>query len=282
MKREAALRRVNRPATTPRIVALESNRQRRARLLDAVHGRGEIRFTDTPRELMGLLREASYTIDIVVLQCIDVDLTDIARAVREIASSRPETALIAYCRPGSQFSIDIGSLARAGVHTFIFSGIDDSGIALRNVFDIARRQTAGEFVASQLLPLIPASLHAIVEILLAWPEVVNSLSTLAKTLGVHRRTISNWCSVEGFLAPHEFIVWVRLALVAQLLSTTGCTVESIANDLGFASGTALRNMMKRYVGIPATEVRNRGGIAHVRAELVTRLAHEKKSRLHRV
>jgi transcriptional regulator GlxA family with amidase domain len=74
--------------------------------------------------------------------------------------------------------------------------------------------------------------------------------------------------------PQELLAWCRLSVVAELLSTTPRTIESIALQLDFPSDTALRNMMKRYTGLRATDVRTRGGIRCVMdalaIDLVTR------------
>jgi methylphosphotriester-DNA--protein-cysteine methyltransferase len=54
------------------------------------------------------------------------------------------------------------------------------------------------------------------------------------------------------------MTWARLALVGFFLDNTGCTIETIAAELSFASDTALRNTIKRYVGRRATEIRQTG------------------------
>jgi hypothetical protein len=69
-----------------------------------------------------------------------------------------------------------------------------------------------------------------------------------------------------------------LALVAHLLETTGCTIETIANELAFPSDTALRNTMKRYTGRRAGDIRCAGGMACVIAALVERLHEEVPTR----
>jgi len=48
-------------------------------------------------------------------------------------------------------------------------------------------------------------------------------------------------------------------MAARLLEDPGRTIEQVALKLDFASGTALRNMFKRYTGLRTTEVRENGG-----------------------
>jgi transcriptional regulator GlxA family with amidase domain len=172
-------------------------------------------------------------------------------------------AIVAVCQAGSQYSTDIRALAAAGVHQFVFAGIDDTGVALRAVLDAARQQCAGEWVMRHLEPLVPAELHPLMGAALARPNVVTTVTALADALGVHRKTLFNRCERANFLPPAELLTWVRLALVAHLLETTGCTVEAMAIELSFPSDTALRNALKRYTGNRASHIRAHGGLACV-------------------
>jgi transcriptional regulator GlxA family with amidase domain len=100
---------------------------------------------------------------------------------------------------------------------------------------------------------------------------VTNVPTLATALRVHRKTLFNRCERAGFLSPAELVAWSRLALVAHLLETTGCSVETIALDLSYPSDTSLRNALKRYTGHRASEIRERGGVDTVVRALRRRL-----------
>jgi AraC-like DNA-binding protein len=191
--------------------------------------------------------------------------------VRDIARERPRTAIIAYLNAGADRSRDIRALAAAGVHQFLFAGIDDSRVTLRAIVNAARLQCAADWVMRQLARLVPAKLHPLIEMALAHPETITSVSALADAMGVRRRTLFNWCVRSSYLSPEELLVWARLALVGYYLETTGCTVEAIALELGFPSDTALRNTIKRYTGDRATELRTAGGLSAVLAALERRL-----------
>jgi methylphosphotriester-DNA--protein-cysteine methyltransferase len=107
--------------------------------------------------------------------------------------------------------------------------------------------------------------------MLAHPERVTTVPALATELGVHRKTLFNWCERAEFLPPAELLAWVRLALVAYHLESTGCTVEKIAIELAYPSDTTLRNTIKRYTGLRASEIRKNGGITRVIDALQHRL-----------
>lgn len=56
-----------------------------------------------------------------------------------------------------------------------------------------------------------------------------------------------------------------------MLETTGCTIERIAIDLGYASDTALRNTIKRYTGQRASQIRDAGGVGQIIRALEDRI-----------
>jgi len=274
MRGEAALQSVPSFALgASSVIACETDPQQRARLTDALRGRSRVQFVQSFDQLLQILRTNTDTVDIVVLPSRDTTGSDAIRVIREIAVERPRVAIVGYCRAGAQYSTDIRALAAAGVHQFVFAGIDDTGVAFRAVLDAARRQCAAECVMEALGAVVPATLHPMIEAALAKPHSVTSVPTLAGALGIHRKTLFNRCERSAFLPPAELLTWARLALVAHILETTGCTIETIANDLAFASDTALRNTMKRYTGLRAGEIRSNGGLVCVIAALVERI-HE--------
>jgi AraC-like DNA-binding protein len=235
-------------------------------------------FVESFDQLLQVLRVTTDTVDAVVLPSRDATGSDAIRTIRQIAVERPRVAIVGYCQAGAQYSTDIRALAAAGVHQFVFAGIDDTGVAFRAVVDDARRQCAAECVMESLGAVVPVMLHPMLEVALAKPHSVTSVPSLAAALGVHRKTLFNRCERAAFLSPAELLTWARLALVAHLLETTGCTIETIANDLGFPSDTALRNAMKRYTGRRAGEIRSSGGVACVLSALAERIHEEVPTR----
>jgi AraC-like DNA-binding protein len=253
------------------VVTCVADAQVCARLRDSVRDRGEVRVVRTLDDISRLLRSTHERIDIVVVPPRDVTLREAAGFVRETAKHFPDVALVAYCNTGSEHGADIRTLAVAGVHHFFFAG-EQSRIVLRAVLVSARRECAGECVTAALTSVLNEILLPIVETCLARPSETRTVGDLVNALGLHRKTLYNHCRQGGLSGPAELIAWSRLALVAYLLAKSGRTVESIADELEFASVTSLRNMMKRYTGCTAGEVRSAGGLPCVIAALQKRLA----------
>ena len=273
MRGETSLLSVARASDVPLVLAAAMGMPQRARLVDAFRHRATLQFVDTFQALIAALREQLDAVDAVVVPARDATGAEALSLVPEIARQWPRTAIIAYVGVGAQHSTDIRGLAAAGVHQFIFSGFDDSGIALRAILGAARRQCAADWVMNQLSSIVPVKLHPMVQMALARPDAITTVRSLADAMGVQRHTLYNWCVDARFLRPEEVLIWVRLALVAYYLETTGSTVETIALELSFPSDTALRNCIKRYTSHRATELRRAGGLSDVLAKLERRLAH---------
>jgi len=90
-----------------------------------------------------------------------------------------------------------------------------------------------------------------------------TVAAAATALGVHRKTLVNLCARSKLPPPAMLVGWCRLFLVAALLERKSYTVERIAHELDYPSSTALRNTIRRYVGVTATEARDRGGLQFV-------------------
>jgi len=134
---------------SPVVVIFALTAQLEARFRDALRGRATIILVRSFDEIAFVIRETTRPVDIVVLPGHD-NAAEATRTVRLVAAERPDCAIVAYCRVGSQFSSDIRALATAGVHQFIFLGVDDAGIAFRDVLEKARRQCAAMMVMKVL------------------------------------------------------------------------------------------------------------------------------------
>lgn len=260
----------NRP---PMVVACALNQQERARVIDAFRGRAALRFIESFDALLDGLRDEVSIVDVVILPAVDGrdGGANAERVVRRLVVERPRIAIIAYCAPHGGYSSEIRALAAAGVHQFVFAGVDDHGAMFRNILALARQGCAAEWVMQQVGPIVPVQLHRMVEAILTNPSRATTLLELARALGVHRKTLFNWCDRVPFLPPAELLAWTRLALVAYHLENTACTVETIALELGYPSDTTLRNTIKRYTGLRANDVRRRGGLRCVLEAMQRRL-----------
>lgn len=113
----------------------------------------------------------------------------------------------------------------------------------------------------RLSGVVPSPLHLVVRAALAGASAPLPVPELARTLGMHRKTLWQRCRRAGVASPQVLLTWCRLVAASHALRTRADSVECIANRLEFASATALRNATRRYLGATPSEVRERGGEA---------------------
>jgi AraC-like DNA-binding protein len=248
------------------VVALVLRSAERARIRAALRGTYEVQFVERANELSWLVKNAQLRVAAVILEMRDADAHSTCDLVRQISLSDMSPPVLAYCRAGGERSGDIRDFVLAGVQELIFDGIDDAGVALRSVLDAARRAQIGERAATALMTTLPPILGAFVRYVTAHPDT-QRVADVADALGYHRKTLVNHCAQAVAPPPQELLAWCRLCVAAELLRTTPRTIESIAFQLDFPSDTALRNMMKRYTGLRASDVRTRGGMRCVMSAL---------------
>ena len=93
----------------------------------------------------------------------------------------------------------------------------------------------------------------------SFPRESHDIESVALALGVHRKTLVNWCQRAQVPPPSILVTWVRLLLAVEILQTPGHTVERVAHALEFASGSAFRNLCQRYFGRRPADLRSPGG-----------------------
>jgi AraC-like DNA-binding protein len=277
MNRARALRHVTAEQPEVVVVACGLSRSQRGYVADGLRVRAQCRFIDSFDELSGALRTLPRC-DAVVIAPQDQLGRDARPAVEALAREWPGTAIVVFCPPRVEGSLP-RTLLLAGAHDFAFEGMYDTAGSIALKVENALRECAAESVFNRLQPLIPGQLHTMVQQVLARANRLTSVDDVAAALGVHRKTLVNWCAKSGFLQPAEVIMWCRLAMVGHQLERTGSTVEAIGLKLGFASHTALRNLIKRHTGRIATEIRKEGGLSGVLAALQRRLESRKLARL---
>jgi AraC-like DNA-binding protein len=242
------------------VLALITGRLERLRIATAVRGHAAIQFVGTAGELLAQLADAPAPPIALVVEPRDCDGRSTSGLVRQLAAAHPRLPIVGYCRAGYEHSRDILELGTAGVHELLFHGIDDSGVALRGVLASAGQACAATQVLRAIASDVPSALLPLFEFCLAYPERATSVQAVAHVLGVHRKTLVNYCAQASLPPPGAVIAWCRLLLVGHFLETPGRTVEGIALRVEFASATALRNMLRRYTGLRPQQVRERGGL----------------------
>jgi AraC-like DNA-binding protein len=259
-QRGAPLRSVTAPEQEPVLLGLVTGQAERLRIRAAVRGHADVRFVGSTTELLAHLKQSMALPIGLIVEPRDCDGRSTAAIVGQLVAAHPSLPIIGYCHAGYEHSRDIIELGVAGAHELLFHGIDDSGVALRSVLTSAGQACAAAQVLRAIEDDIPGVLLPMFEFCLAYPERATSVQAIAQVLGVHRKTLVNYCAQASMPPPGALIAWCRLLLVGHFLETPARTVEGIALRVEFASATALRNMLRRYTGLRPQQVRERGGL----------------------
>ena len=180
------------------------------------------------------------------------------------------TAVVVCCDLRRDGHDPIAALGAAGVHELLFAGINDEGHAARAVILGAALGCAADVVMHAVGSSIPDVLSRFVELAVRRPRELRRVSDVAAALHIPRQTLGRWCRGRRYIRPEELLVWARIFLVVTLLETTSQTLESIAAELRYGSPTALRNRIRQYTGMTATQIRG-GGLDLVLAVFARRV-----------
>jgi AraC-like DNA-binding protein len=240
----------------------------RARVSGAVARDFTVQPASSLGELLTLL--GNNRVDVVVIDAADRDGRSHAASVAAIRRAFPTMPVLAWCSLSSASSAAILDLAKSGVTGLLMQGVDDAGHAIRVAVRSAQRGAVTRRVFSEIAPHMSPRLQPLLLYAISRTEDP-SVEDAAHSLGVDRKTLGNWMRAHGDLSPREFINWIRVAIGVGLLEDSGRSAEQIALELGFASGTAFRNMLRRYTGVTTSGARARDRLTDVLETLSARL-----------
>jgi AraC-like DNA-binding protein len=245
-------------AISPVVVVLVRERALAARIAAAFKPT-TIRHVVTVQELSATLHELAIRVVAVVAEARDAGEKPAGPVLTTLIARFPEVPFLGYCGMGAAHAEELRELARAGVHELVFRDIDDLPARLRAKLGRGLEACAGALVLRRLSALLPETLHGLVSYCVSFPRESHEIERVALALGVHRKTLVNWCQRAHAPPPSTLITWVRLLLAVEILQTPGHAIERIANALEFASGSAFRNLCQRYFGRRPAELRSPGG-----------------------
>jgi AraC-like DNA-binding protein len=230
----------------------------RARLTEALRGEASIRNCARLSEVIALVETGLASI--VVVDHRDYDGSSTLPGVRRLREDFPSVPIVIYVPLSNEISGRVLEYARAGVSQLVFQGVDDLRTPLRAAINTAMDHASALALGQEFERLVPANLLPFLRYALEHSRRNMSVEDAATAMGIHRKTLVDRLRAAGLPSPRAIIGWSRLLMAARLLDDPGRTVEQVALQLDFPSGTALRNMFKRYTGLRTSEVRENGGV----------------------
>jgi len=210
-------------------------------------------------ELHAAVSERPGDVACVLAEARDAKHEPVGPALAALIARFPAVPVLGYCGAGARHAADLRDLARAGVHELIFADVDDRPSLLRAKLSRGEEACAAAAVLRRIDRLLPPRLRSVAEYCVHFPRDSREVSRIAAALGVHRKTLVNWCERAKAPPPSQLVTWVRLLLAAELLRSPGQPIERVANTLEFASPTAFRNQCRRYLRMRPTALRTTEG-----------------------
>ena len=256
------------------VAALVRDRRDLARLQEALRPSGvapqagHLHAFDSIGALEEGLQRTQF--DVLVIEPTDALGAPTDSIIRSIRERFPRLSVLGHVMMKPGMSAQVLSFARAGVHELIVAGIDDTATVLRLALQRASRRCLAEEVYAEVSGSLPREAAHLVRYCLEHASEVPTIDDISRALGVHRRTLVNRMQQAMLPPPSELWAWSRVLLAARYLEVPGRSVEWVAHTVGYPSGNALRNALKRYTGLVPSELREDHGFA--RAMLAFRSA----------
>lgn len=238
------------------VIALVGSREAESRLRAALRGRAVVVPVARCRELLEAVARPDASAAVVELR--DADGVATAPTIRRVREGYPLLPVVAYSPYHQPAAADLLAVAQAGVNGLLLRDIDDVGVfPLREALTHAADQSIARHVIASLGSTLRPRALSIVEFCLAEARHALTVEDLTRSLGMHRKTLRTRLAESGFPSPQATIAWCRLLLAARLLEDPDRPLEHIAVQMGYSSGAALRNMLRRYTGLCPAQVRGR-------------------------
>lgn len=241
----------------PLVFACVADSLRRRKVESALRGAAALRWFSSFVDLREALETEIVRVGVAIVDTEDPTGASAHGFARSMADTYPGIGIVVYRDRRAYSGAEVCMLGAAGVHDILVADLTDEGFIARTIILDARRRGAAELVMQELIKILPDRIVPFADAIVRNPSK-GSIEKIARHLNVHRQTPNSWCKKERFLRPEEVLVWCRLLLVAAMLELTTRTLESIAVELEYASATSLRNQLKNYTGMTATQIRNDG------------------------
>ena len=149
-------------------------------------------------------------------------------------------------------------ISGAGIDGVILDSYADVWTLLRAAAAADGHTRAAQRVSGALADKLPAPAHAILEYVMRDPAHRVGVDEVARSVGISRTALHNRLRRAKLPSAGALIGWTRLLLAAAALEDHRRSVEETALAIGYYSGTALANMLRRYTGLRICDVRKNG------------------------
>lgn len=184
---------------------------------------------------------------------------DVANCSRFFRSF-PSVGFLPYSKvPASEMKALL-HMARLGAREIVLQDENDSPSQFCQLLSQALASSTERWLFQQLRECVPQQFRKVVRFALREGYRPLSPAELARIYCTHPKTLRLHLRKAGLPSPQRLIGWTRLMHAASYIGDSGRTVESVALALGFPSESALRKMVRTYVGVATRELDGSDGL----------------------
>lgn len=187
---------------------------------------------------------------------------DVDETIRRLRRQRPASTIIAYANGAGDFPAIVRAV-HAGANRIALQGFDDlRDVVRRALIDVALAPACTATV-DLVLPWVQPSVHQIIEYCTLCAPRQTGVDEVAATLRLSARTINRQLHAIGLPTIAATLSWCRLFVAAYLISHRAERVERVAGILCYGSGSALRNMLRRYTNWTTQALRHPDAVVNL-------------------
>lgn len=242
------------------------------RFTNAFADRCKVQSFENVQDLKGLVSEGNLVAAIVDMSSRVTESGDLSIGmIDKLHSAYPFVPVVGYIDFSPKRVPDILAAAQAGAAEMILRDVDDLRIAALRILEAETTVDLTCRVKEVLNELVPVQLHDFFMYCVRYSAKGVTVDSAAIRLRRNRKTIANWLSSANLPSPHKIVGWGRVLTASRLLEDSSRSLEQVARELSFLSGTALRSMIKRYLGVNPEVVRQEGGFEYALPRFVSAL-----------
>lgn len=218
----------------------------------------QLRVLATATELEREMRRK--VAELIVVEPWDSAGQPTAPAIRALHAEQHWPPVAAYVDRRRESLHELVQLVRAGATELVLRDVDDSASALRRL----ERASAVSAIAADAIAIaraiVPMPLLPSVQHCLAHVREQLTARQIATAMGYQRRTLTQRAENAGLRGLRDVSARCRLVVAIGLILRAGQSTEQVALSLGFGSGSALHNMLKRHTGLRPKEIAVHGDL----------------------
>ncbi len=199
----------------------------------------------------------------VVVDLVDGLGISTVGAVAKIREARPQFPVVLWCERDAARNCSLTDFAAAGVSAIVFR--DEAALesrllsAITGASDVAFRQLTDQAIHRR----VPIALAPVVRFCLDQAHGLPRVEAVARAVGMSPRALAYQLKRAGLPPVSTLVMWSKALVAAYRLERSTESVAVIARSLGFASGSALRRLLKRSANETPQALRGPGGFGWV-------------------